>query len=111
MTVGEKKNEILGDLYETVIKHGKLSNKPNNIDSEDNVYTRKIALNIDLGNNVVAKYLSLTSMNKEFKNTYRGELRLATQNENKKWMSMFINQVSYKTIKKLYDYIINKYKK
>lgn len=108
--IGEKKNRIITALFNLVSKKGRMTEKMNNLDQDARIYTKKIKLDYDMGEGVTGRYLSLSCDNKEFKGTQTGDLRLATVNRDKKWVSLFINNFSIKDLNKLFEYVTNKNK-
>lgn len=96
----EERELLIKKLYNYVISKGKKTSKPDILNSDDKVYTKKVSVDLKVeGANV--KYISVTGYNADMKDTNSNDLRINIQNFNKRFHNLFVSSISDNLLKKI----------
>ncbi len=99
-----KRDSIIDEIYDYIMKNGAMSSKPDILDNHSRVYTKKILVNIK-HNDTTIKVVSVTGYEPDLKDTSDSDIRICFNNYDGKYLNLFARLVKDDTLDKILKYL------
>ena len=98
-----KRNKILDEIFDYLLKNGELTSKQSVIDTDNRVYTKKVPVDIEI-DKVKIKMVSVTGYEADLSDASKTDIRICINNSNKDYLNLFVASISDDTLNKILKY-------
>ena len=98
-----KRDLVLDEIFDYLIKNGELTSKQSVINTDDKVYTKKVPVDIEV-DKVKIKMISVNGYESDLSDASKTDIRVCANNYNKDFLNLFVVSVSDDTLNKILQY-------